>query len=107
MGLLVKGEYNVFLSEMKFKITVFFLFAYMQCVECPVTLCQYFTSYSCGHSQSEMSYEHGSDSQRLRAYGYLKLRINESCNIENSKMQFFLSVCFAFIRNIFNATLSE
>jgi hypothetical protein len=32
-------------------------------------------SYSWGHSQTEMSHEHGSDSQRLRSYGYLKFKM--------------------------------
>jgi hypothetical protein len=32
-------------------------------------------SYSWGHSQSQMWHEHGSDSQRLRNYGYLKFKM--------------------------------
>lgn len=31
--------------------------------------------YCCGHSQSEMSREHGSDNRRFRGYGYFKCRM--------------------------------
>jgi hypothetical protein len=58
--------------------------------------------YSCGHSQSEMSHEHGYDSQLLQSYGYLKFKISILCrksmsfmHLTSFKIGWWLSLLFA------------